>query len=388
MDIQRWSEQSTVKAALHHLSDYTPVLRTAIAIQQIPAPTFDEGERAALVQERMRAIGLQDVQRDAVGNVYGRRPGSAKMLALLIAAHIDTVFPRDTDLTVRYEGDRVYGPGLGDNSVGVAGMLHLAQVMQQYDLPNQGDIWFVGNVGEEGLGDLRGMRAAIERLQHQLGAAIALEGCDFGSLHHQAIGVRRYRISVTAVGGHSWGDFGNPSAIHVLVRLANRLTEIMPPRKPRTTYNIGVIEGGTSINSIAQNANLLLDMRSVDLRELNRLVRQVDTLIEATRTENPGVQITTDLVGDRPAGAIPRTHPLVQAATNAYRLVGARVAYQQGSTDANIPLSRGIPAVCMGLTDGGNAHRQDEYIKPANLGRGTQALLLLTMAASSFAQRD
>lgn len=358
------------------------MLETAIAVQQVPAPTFDEAERSAFVFERLRALGLSDVESDTLGNVYARRPGRTVRPALLIAAHLDTVFPRETDLRLRYDGDRVYGPGLGDNSTGVAGLIHLAQTMQRYDLPNQGDIWFVGNVGEEGLGDLRGIRAAVDRLRAKLGRVIALEGCDFGTLHHQAIGVRRYRIEATAPGGHSWGNFGTPSAIHGLVRLAAQIAELSVPRSPRTTYNIGEIRGGTSVNTIAEHASLLLDMRSVSASALAELIAQVDAIVAKASAQSPEVQLKVVTVGNRPSGAIPRDHPLVQAAVAAYHAVGATISYQQSSTDANIPLSQGIPAVCIGLTDGGNAHRHDEFIQPANLGRGLQALLLLALAAS------
>lgn len=383
MDIQRWREHPAVRRALTELADFRPVLETAIAVQQIPAPTFDEGERSAFVLDRLRALGLNDVEVDELGNVYGRRPGRAARPGLLIAAHLDTVFPRGTDLRLRYEGDRVYGPGLGDNSTGVAGLIHLAQVIQRHDLPNQGDIWFVGNVGEEGLGDLRGIRAAVDRLRSSIGYVIAVEGCDFGTLHHQAIGVRRYKIEVAAPGGHSWGNFGTPSAIHTLVRLAARIAELSVPRSPRTTFNIGIIQGGTSVNTIAEHASLLLDMRSVSSGALADLIAQVDKLVAAAATESPEVQVRVVTVGNRPSGAIARDHPLVQAAVAAYHAVGASVSYQQSSTDANIPLSQGIPAVCIGLTDGGNAHRHDEFIQPANLGRGLQALLLLALAASA-----
>lgn len=382
MDIQRWRDNPTVRRALAELADYRPVLETAIAVQQVPAPTFDEAERSAFVLDRLQALGLSDVEADELGNVYGRRPGRASRPGLLIAAHLDTVFPRDTDLRLRYEGDRVYGPGLGDNSTGVAGLIHLAQVMQRHDLPNQGDIWFVGNVGEEGLGDLRGIKAAIERLRPHIGRVIALEGCDFGTLHHQAIGVRRYKIEASGPGGHSWGNFGTPSPIHALVRLAARIAELSVPRTPRTTFNIGVIVGGTSVNTIAEHASLLLDMRSVSASALADLIAQVDRLVATASAESHAIQLRVSTVGNRPSGSIPRDHPLVQAAVAAYQSVGANVSYQQSSTDANIPLSQGIPAVCVGLTDGGNAHRHDEFIHPANLGRGLQALLMLAMAAS------
>ena len=382
MDIQRWRNHPAVQRALADLADYRPVLETALAVQQVPAPTFDEAERSALVFNRLQALGLSDLDVDALGNVYARRPGHASRPALLVAAHLDTVFPRATDLRLRYAGERIYGPGLGDNSTGVAGLFHLAEVLQRHDLPNQGSIWFVGNVCEEGLGDLRGIRAAIERLRRHLGCVLIIEGCDFGTLHHQAIGVRRYRIETTAPGGHSWGNFGTPSAIHSLVRLAAQLTELTVPRHPRTTFNLGVIAGGTSVNTIAEHASMLLDMRSVSPTALADLIAQVDRLVAAASVQT-GVQLNVTTVGDRPSGSIAREHPLVQAVVAAYHAVGANVNFQQSSTDANIPLSLGIPAVCIGLTDGGNAHRQDEYILPANLGRGLQALLLMALAASA-----
>ncbi len=382
--VQQWYAHPTVRAALADLADYRPTLATAIEIQQVPAPTFAERPRSVLVSQRMQALGLHDVEIDELGNVYGRRPGIAERPALLISAHLDTVFPADTDLSIRYEGERVYGPGIGDNSVGVAGLLRLAEIYQRCDLPMQGDIWFVANVGEEGLGDLRGMRAVVERLRTRLGGVIVIEGCDFGSLHHQAIGVRRFRIEARGPGGHSWGNFGTPSAIHVLVRLAARLTELQVPVSPRTTFNIGTISGGTSVNTIAHHASMLLDLRSVSSAVLSDLVSEVYRLVEEATLDQPEVHLQIIKVGDRPSGAIPREHPLVQAAVAAYQMVGAQISFQQSSTDANIPLSLGIPAICVGLTDGGNAHRTDEYILPMNLGRGMQALLLLSLAANTL----
>ncbi|NNJ12259.1 M20/M25/M40 family metallo-hydrolase [Chloroflexales bacterium ZM16-3] len=381
MDVYRWRADPAVQRASAELSDYRPILETAIAVQQVPAPTFDERRRGQMVYALMRGLGLQDVEHDVIGNVYGRRPGRSRQPGLLVSAHLDTVFPIETDLRIRREGGRVYGPGLGDNSTGVAGLLHLADVFQRHDLPNQGDVWFVANVGEEGLGDLRGIRAAVDRLRDHVGAVIVLEGCDFGTLHHHAIGVRRYRIEATAPGGHSWGNFGSPSAIHALVRLAARVADLSVPRIPRTTFNIGMIEGGTSVNTIAQHASMLLDMRSVSAPTLDDLVARVDLLVRAAAVEDPNVQIRVTTVGDRPSGMILRDHPLVQAAVSAYHAAGAMINFQQSSTDANLPLSQGIPAVCVGITDGGNAHRLDEFILPENLGRGMQALLLLAMAA-------
>jgi tripeptide aminopeptidase len=378
-----------VRRALALLNDVSAPVQTALAIQQIAAPTFAEMPRAQAVARRFSDLGLSDVTVDELGNVYARRAGSADaaLPAIVVTAHLDTVFPPETDLTVRHEGNRIYGPGLGDNSTGVAGLLHLAAVLQQQQLPHQRDIWFAANVGEEGLGDLRGMRAVVDRLAEQTAAVVVLEGCDFGTIHHQAIGVRRYRVRTQAAGGHSWGNYGNPSAIHALARLAARLADLTVPSQPRTTLNIGTISGGTSVNTIAQSAELLLDMRSVSLQTLQQLAARVDALIAATAAEQVGVQFTTTVVGDRPAGSLPREHALVQATAAAFTAVGAQLTFQQSSTDANIPLSRHLPAVCIGLTDGGNAHRTDEYIEPANLGRGLQALLLLVLQLAGYADR-
>lgn len=381
--IAYWSQDAAVRAACESFGDGAQIIETAIAIQQIPAPTFAEGPRGAEVAARMRALGLADVEVDALGNVYGRRAGRSGGPGLLIAAHLDTVFPAGTDLSVRRAGGRIYGPGLGDNSLGVAALLHLAQALQQHDIASGGDIWFVANVGEEGLGDLRGMRAAVDRLSRQIAAAIALEGCDQGQIIHTAVGSRRYRISVTAAGGHSWSDFGVPSAVHTLVRLAERLTRLDVPREHQSSFNIGVIEGGTSVNTIAQRAALLLDLRSVAPPALGDLVRQAEQIVAEARAAEPQVTIAVETVGDRPAGQLAHEHPLVQAAAAAYRAVGADIRFEVGSTDANIPLSRGIPAVCVAVGDGDNAHRLDESIDPARVPAGMRALLLLALAATT-----
>jgi acetylornithine deacetylase/succinyl-diaminopimelate desuccinylase-like protein len=378
--VEHWKHDPAVRAACESFGDGSAVVETAIAIQQIPAPTFDEAERGRYVEQRMHDLGLLDVEVDRVGNVYGRRAGMASGPGLLIAAHLDTVFPAGTDLTVRREGQRISGPGLGDNSLGVAALLHLAQAMQRHSVANAGDIWFVANVGEEGLGDLRGMRAACDRLGGQIASAIALEGTGPDRVVHAGLGVRRYRISAVAPGGHSWQSFGAPSAIHMLVRLAARLTELEVPKEPRSSFNIGVIEGGTSVNTIAERASLLLDLRSVDPAALNGLIAQVERIVAAAE---PDANIQLEIVGDRPAGRIALEHPLVQAAAAAYAAAGIEVSFDAASTDANIPLSRGIPAVCIGVGDGENAHRLDEYIEPARVPLGMRALLWLALAATS-----
>ena len=380
--LEPWFSATAVHRAADSFSTGAAVIETAITIQQIAAPTFAEHQRGAWVEAHMRRIGLADVASDAIGNVYGRVPGRVAGGGLLVAAHLDTVFPASTNLAIKHEGQRIYGPGLGDNSLGVAGLLHLGQALREQHITPEHDIWLVANVGEEGLGDLRGMRAAVERLRSQISTAIALEGTGHDRIVHEAIGVRRYQITATAAGGHSWQNFGAPSAIHTLVRLAARFTELVLPQ-PRSSFNIGIIEGGTSINTIAEHASLLLDLRSVETDGLADLIRQVEQHVAATRAAQPEVAIEMVTVGDRPPGRIPRDHPLVKMATAAYQAAGTSVSYGIGSTDANVPLSMGIPAVCVGVGDGANAHRLDEYIETQRIAAGMRALLWLALNAAA-----
>ncbi len=366
------------------------VIAEAIRIAQIPSPTFEETERAAHVEERFRAVGLEDVERDTVGNVYGRRPGCAERPAIAFCAHTDTVFPRGTNVTVRRERDRAWGPGLGDNSLGVAGLLALAQALDAGGVKTEGPIWLIATVGEEGLGDLRGMRAAMERLAPRLDAAVALEGAGLGRIYHAGIGVRRLRVTFRAPGGHSWLHFGARSAVHELARFVAAVADLPVPAQPRTTYNVGVIEGGTSVNSIAQSASLLLDMRSEDVEALRALADRVDALIERAR-RTPDLTVEVEVVGDRPAGRIPVDHPLVRTCAAAGEVaglakLGLHLQYEAGSTDANIPLSLGLPAVCTGITTGGNNHRLDEFIDLEPIPVGLRQTLLLALAVAGVAR--
>ncbi len=370
--MQKSTEQSFIDAIRRD----EHVVETAIKIQQIPAPTFDEQRRSELVRRRFEALELDEVEQDALGNVYACRHGLHRRPGVLLAAHLDTVFPQGTDLNIRRDGTRVFGPGIGDNSLGLAALLHLAAACQLVDLPNKADIWFVADVGEEGLGNLRGMRAAVDKLAGQYTSVVAVEGSGFGRVYHRAIGVKRLRVAAHAAGGHSWADYGAPSAVHALVKAASVLVDLPIPSQPRTTLNIGVIAGGTSVNAIAEEAHFLLDLRSEQQSELDKLVSRVNTALAALPTG--GATLAIDEVGSREAGAIEIHQPLPQAAAAALEAVGADVVWGSGSTDANVPLARGIPAVCIGITDGGNAHRLDEYIDTTNVTRGMEALARLT----------
>lgn len=357
----------------------------AVAIQQIPAPTFGEKARAAAVLNRFQALRLSDIRIDDVDNVYGRIPGTQPDLpGVMVSAHTDTVFPASTDLATRSEGDLIYGPGLGDNSLGVSGMLSLATVLRQPQMAAQRDIWLIATSREEGLGDLGGMKAAYAHLRNRIDSVINLEGLAFGHVYHAGVAVRRLRITANGMGGHSWLHFGRPSAVHGIVALGSRILALQPPQSPRTTYNIGLIEGGQGINVIASEATLWLDLRSEAYPTLKTMEQQVRSAVGDVMAANPDLSLSVEVVGDRPAGVLSPEHTLVQTALAALSQVGVQGVLENGSTDANIPLAEGCPAITVGLTRGGNAHRLDEYIEARPVSQGLRQLVLLTLATAGY----
>jgi acetylornithine deacetylase/succinyl-diaminopimelate desuccinylase-like protein len=370
------------------------LLDLAIAIQQIPAPTFHEQERAEFVRDQFLKEELQDVEMDATGNVYARLPGSSTSLRaapfdaaprpgrqgrqgkpLFVSAHLDTVFPANIELHVFREGGRVSGPGIGDNAIGAAGLLGLVWALRERSTRLTGDLWLVANVCEEGLGGLRGMKAVVDRFGDEPRAYIVLEGLALGQVYHRALGVRRYHIAVKTAGGHSWVDYGCPSAVHELIRLASELAALRLPTTPRTTLNIGKISGGISVNTIAPEAALELDLRSEGSNTLLDLARQVEGL--ARNVERAGVAVEVIAIGERPVGGIAADHPLVRLAQECLRAQGIAPNLNIGSTDANVPLSRGIPAITIGLTTGSGAHTVHEYINVEPLKKGMEQLVKL-----------
>jgi tripeptide aminopeptidase len=370
--------QRLEKDTLENLAEW--VLAQGLTIQQIPAPTFDEAARARYVMEAFGKLKLVQIDQDEVCNVYGLMQGTnPNAPSLLVCAHTDTVFAAETDLSIKTNDNIISAPGIGDNSIGVASVLGLAHYLLEQDITPACNIWFVATSREEGLGDLGGIKAAFERLQPQLGAVINLEGVAFGHIYNAAIAVRRLRVIARAEGGHSWLHYGRASAIHTLVELGARITKIRPAQSPRTTYNIGVIKGGTTINAIATEAEFWLDMRSETTEGLEVLEAQIQTQI-AAHAQAESVEIR--IVGDRPSGYLASSHPLVQDALAALSILGTAGSLETGSTDANIPLSRGCPAVTIGITRGGNAHRLDEYIEVEPIAIGLQQLLILSLTTA------
>jgi acetylornithine deacetylase/succinyl-diaminopimelate desuccinylase-like protein len=369
------------------------LLDLAITIQQIPAPTFHEAERAKFVHGQFAAEGLKHVEIDSTGNVYGclespgRQPSTINR-PLVVSAHLDTVFPSSVDLHYAREPERILAPGIGDNSLGVAGLFGLVWALRERGLTLPGDLWLVANVCEEGLGDLRGMRALVDRFGrcHEQSAErsdplayLVVEGMALGQVYHRGLGVRRYRITVRTSGGHSWIDYGQPSAIHELTAISTRIAALELPRSPRTTLNVGVISGGSSVNTIAAEAMLELDLRSEDSQALETLVWQVEQITHSA--EKPGVTIELEIIGQRPSGELPADHPLVKLAQDCLRAVGSEPRLNIGSTDANLPLSRGLPSVAIGLTTGGRAHTVHEFMNIAPLENGMEQLIRLVSKA-------
>lgn len=355
------------------------LLDLTVQIQQIPAPTFAEAQRAQFVKGLFESEGLDDISMDTVGNVYARLPGEGKGKPPVVSAHLDTVFPIETDLTVSCKKSHIIGPGIGDNSLGVASLLGLVWLLRERGQSLPGDLWLVANVCEEGLGDLRGMRAVVDRFDGEVQAYLVIEGLSLGYIQHRGLGVQRYRITAKTAGGHSWSDYGRPSAVHELSTLITKLTAIPLPEKPRTTMNVGRMGGGTSINAIASDAWLELDLRSESPQVLTELARTVEKLVETASTLSgtgrPEVRMEAEVIGQRPAGELPARHPLVKLAEDCLKEQGLEPKLIIGSTDANVPLSRGFPAVVLGVTNGTGAHTTGEFIYTEPVERGMQQLV-------------
>lgn len=362
------------------MTDTNKLLELAIQIQQISAPTFAEGARGEFVRELFEKEKLKDVSIDSIGNVFARMPGKQKKAKpLIVSAHLDTVFPSSTNLQVKSEAGKVIAPGIGDNSLGVASLFGIVWSLKKSFAEDGGksmlkhDVWFVANVGEEGLGDLRGMREVVQRFKDNVIGYLILEGMALGYVYHRAIGVKRYRITTKTAGGHSWSDYGSPSAVHELANVITKLTSLRLPREPRTTMNIGTIHGGTGVNVLASEATCELDLRSENPKTLAKLVHQVeDILIHASRD---GVKVSAEVIGERPAGEISAEHELVKLAVKCLEEQNLSATLTTGSTDANIPLSQNIPAVVLGITTGGGAHTVNEYIDTEPMEKGMASVV-------------
>jgi tripeptide aminopeptidase len=348
-------------------------LDLAVQIQQIPAPTFQERRRAEFAQNLLAAEGLADVSMDSLCNVYARFPGKTRSQPLVVSAHLDTVFPAGSENRVSRQPGRIHAPGIGDNALGVAALFGLLWTLRERETTPSADVWLVANVCEEGLGDLRGMKEVVARFGEGARAYLVIEGTALGQVYHRAIGVRRYRVKVSTEGGHSWSDYGKPSAVHELAGLVTQLTSMHLPTHPRTTLNVGMIAGGSGVNVVASDAQFELDVRSETAQGLGEILPHVEARMRSL--QKPGVSVDIEVVGERPAGELSLDHPLVKLAGECLSEQGITPTFTAGSTDANIPLSRGLPALVLGTTTGGGAHTPHEYIDTAPLKKGMRQLV-------------
>jgi tripeptide aminopeptidase len=362
-----------------------------IRICEIPAPPFKEQERGRYFAARFAELGLADVHTDSEGNVIGFYRGQSDGPLLVLSAHLDTVFPEDTDVTVRRVGSRLCSPGIADDAAGLASLIGLVQSLNAAQIKLQGSIAFVATVGEEGEGDLRGVRHLLSegRLVGNVSAFISFDGSGVNYVTHQALGSRRFRVTLEGPGGHSWGDFGVVNPVYALGRAIAKIAAYRAPADPRTTYNIGRIEGGESVNVIPQVSSMDVDLRSASEKELSKLEEfLLDAVNQAVLDENAlrastGQKLKSEirLIGNRPSGETPRDAAIVRAAVEASRALGINPILNRASTDSNIPISLGIPAVTLGVGGiSGDSHRLTEWYDPAGRELGYKRALLLAAA--------
>lgn len=367
-----------------------------IRICEIAAPPFKESVRAEYVRDRFKEMDFGRVRIDEEGNVIATRPGISSQPNIIISAHLDTVFPENTDVRVRRVGQRLSAPGIADNTCGVTSLIALARAMNAGAIKTSGTVHFVATVGEEGAGDLRGVRYLFSEGDFRSGADafVSLDGPGLERITSRALGSRRYRVTITGPGGHSWGDFGIVNPVHALGRAIARFAAYAAPFSPRTSYSVGVIEGGSSVNAIPESASMTVDIRSVSSTEIDKLEAHLKRVVElAAREENlqratsgTSLSYQFEMVGDRPSGETPVESEIVQAALECSRALGIEPKLDCSSTDSNIPISLHIPAITLG--SGGiaaNCHTLAEWYEPSGNDLGLKRILLLTVALAGLA---
>jgi tripeptide aminopeptidase len=366
-----------------------------IRITEIPAPPFQEAARASVVKALLAESGL-NVQIDKTGNVIGELPGANDREIVMLTAHLDTVFPPGTDVKVRRDGERLSAPGISDNGTGLAALVSIARAIQESKIKPRRTILFVADVGEEGEGNLRGMRALVETYRARLKAALVLDGSGTDHVTTKALASRRLEVLITGPGGHSWSDFGMPNPINALVRGSIRFINTKVPANPRTTFNLGQIEGGTSVNSIPYDAKLKVDIRSESEDELGKLESALRESIsagvrdemESSRDRTKGkLDWKIDVLGTRPGGELSPNSPLLAALRAADDYVSSQSRIERSSTDANIPLANGIDAISIGAGGtGGGAHSLQEWYEPSGREMGLKRALLTLLGISGIAE--
>lgn len=361
-----------------------------IRICSIPASPFGEQERAEYLSRKFSDLGLTEVEIDGEGNCLGLLRGSSRAPLVVVSAHLDTVFSKDTNFEVVRRANKLFAPGIADDGCGLVALLALAQAIQAEQIPLEGSILFVGTVGEEGEGNLRGVRHLFTkgRWAKYIDAFLSFDGPGVDRITNRALGSRRYRVDVSGPGGHSWGDFGLPNPVHALGRAISRLAAYPAPKEPRTTFNVGRIEGGRSVNAIPSEAVMEVDLRStadVELQRLDAFFRRAvkDAVDEENARRRAGdalLKLKVDLIGERPTGETPADSPLVEVALEATKLLGVEPRLDQSSTDSNLPISLGIPAITLGAGGtSGCSHSLDEWYDPRGRDLGLKRGLLVVL---------
>ena len=391
------ADRPPIRAALQHVvAMEQQLLEDLVELTEIPAPPFGEGPRGERFAEMLDEAGLTDISTDEAGNVIGRRPGRSGNRVIALTAHLDTVFPPETDVTVRIEGNRYTAPGVGDNTRGLVVLLGILRALEQAAIETDADVLFIGNTGEEGLGDLRGVKHLFRPGGPQIDALIAVDGGKTGRLVYGGVGSHRYRVTFNGPGGHSWGAFGRANPHHALGRAIEKFVTIAPAvnsEDEKTSFNIGRIGGGTSINSIPFESWLEVDMRSGSQDKLDKIdalfqgaVKEALDEENAARTEGDPLTVTVERVGKRPAARGDRESDLVQGAAAAIAWAGLDPDYRLSSTDANYPLSIGVPAIT--LSRGGisrNSHSPAESWENVDSHLALQIVLLTLLGEAGLA---
>jgi len=398
-EVARIAASPEVRSAFNWFRVQEPqFLHWQMEMARIAAPPFGEAARSAWLAERFREVGLDEVRIDDVGNVFGTHPGAGTRYVAL-SAHIDTVFPANTPLNIRQQGSRIYGPGVSDNGAGVTALLAIAALLRAVRMRHSLPFAFIGNVGEEGEGDLRGMRHIFStpRWKNAIAYSLILDGAGADTIVAEALGSRRFEVIVRGPGGHSWSDFGAPNPIVILARAIETFAATVVPATPKTTFNIGVIRGGTSVNSIPESASMKVDIRSTSMAEMERLEQSMRlALTRAVEDETmtaemrspaqrrpPGVSCEVVEIGNRPAGELPPGARILQVVRAVDAHLGNVAQVQRASTDANVPLSLGREAIAMGGGgSGGGAHTLQEWFDSQERELGLKRILLtmLTLA--------
>ena len=396
-EIAEIMDNRRVRRGMDHIFSIEPQSRRdLIELTEIPAPPFGEEARGARFAEMLREAGLTDVTTDEVGNIIGRRPGTIGGRVVAYAAHLDTVFPIETDVTVRFDDEKMYAPGIGDNTRGLVTILGVLRAMEHAEIETESDLWFIGNVGEEGLGDLRGVKHLFRDGAQRIDSFIAVDGGESDRIVFGGVGSHRYRVTFRGPGGHSWGAYGLANPHHALGRAIQIFDEHAPSVTgigEKTSHNIGRIGGGTSINSIPFESWMEIDMRSGSQDKLDIIDSVLQAAIEqALQEENDGRQhgpeLTVDVerVGTRPAARQPMTNSIVQRAMAATLAFGIEPSLRLASTDSNLPISIGVPAVTMsrgGVSEG--AHSLDEWWQNVDGHVGIQIGLVTVLAEAGLA---